>query len=465
MKIKFLITGLLGLITAAAFAQKSAVSDANDAYVKYSSLKGNKAMGAIAMISLKTAKESIDKASTNAKTSGDALTYALKGAIYSSLAFNDTVTATSTPNFATAEEAYKKAKELDTKGDNKKLLDDAALNLANYKLNQGVKEYSSKRYDLAYKSFDYSRQLMNDTTSIYYAGLAAANANNWDGAIENFNRLLTTDYKRKETIYSDLYNFYFDKKDTVNAIRVINEAIKLYPKNPQFSKRLIELNLQTGHQAEVLAQIETTIANDPKNKTLYYYAAMTYTQVANEAGNKVDALAKQAAKAAAAAKPTTATPPAKPGTKPTPPPAATPAPAASQALTDQIAALSKTRDDYYAKAEAADRKALEIDPNYFEANQNLGFVLISPAIDIFNATRNLPVSKQKEYDAGMAKSGAMFDIAKPYIMKAVELNPKSVEALINLRTYYQGKNDLTHANEVKKQIDALNGAAPAAPAN
>jgi len=357
------------------------------------------------------------------------------------------------PNFVIAEEAYKKAKELDTKGDNKKLLDDATVNLANYKLNQGVKEYGSKKFDLAFKSFDYSRQLMNDTTSIFYAGLAAANYDNWDAAIENFNRLLATDYKRKESIYGDLANFYFDKKDTANAIKLITDATKKYPKNSQFSKRLIELNLQTGHQAEVLAQIETTIANDPKNKTLYYYAAMTYTQVANDAGNKVAALTKEAAKAAKAAAANPAPSSAKPGAKPAAAP--TVAPATPPANADKIAALSKTRDDYYAKAEAADRKALEIDPNYFEANQNLGYVLISPAIDVFTATRDLPVNKQKEYDAGMAKSNALFDAAKPYLMKAVELNPKSYDALFNLRTYYQGKNDLPHANEIKKQLDAL----------
>ncbi len=441
MKINLLITGLLGLITVTAFAQKGELSTAQSEYSKYQTLKGNKATGALALTSLKTAKESIDKASANEKTSALPLTYALKGSIYASIAFNDTVPATSMPSFTIAEEALKKAKELDTKGENKKMLEDAEEIMAYYQLNKGVKEYTEKKYELAYKSFDYSRSIKpNDTTFTYYTGLAAANYGNWDAAIENYTRLLSTNYSKKLSVYQDLSNFYLNKKDTAAAIKVVNEAAAKYPNDPNFSKRGIELSLQTGKQAEVLSKIEGAIANDPKNKSLYYYAGITYTQVADEANNKLTAM-KKAAKASA------------------PPAAKTPAGAkpAPVAVSPQMAELMKTRDDYFAKAEAAYRKALEIDPNYFEANLNLGYVLINPAIDLFNATRNLPASQQKEYDAGMAKANAMFDAAKPYLQKAVDLNPKSVDALANLRTYYLGKNDMAHATEIKKQIDALTG--------
>src|ERR1700749_4753544 len=101
------------------------------------------------------------------------------------------------------------------------------------------------------------------------------------------------------------------------------------------------------------------------------------------------------------------------------------------------------------------KKALEIDPNYFEANLNLGYVLLNPAIDMYNAANKLPASQQKAYDAAVAKAGAQFDLAKPYLQKAVELNPKSYDALNNLKTYYLGKKDAAHAAELQKQIDAL----------
>lgn len=417
MKINFLMTGLLGLVTVTAFAQKGELSTAQSEYNKYETLKGQKAMGTLALTSLKTARVSIDKAAANEKTSGLPQTYAVKGAVYASMALNDTVATTSMPLFTTAEEAIKKAKELDKAGENKKLIDGAELTLAQYQLNKGVKEYGEKKYDLAYKSFDYYRSVLpEDTNAIYYTGLAAANAGNWDAAITNYQKLLTTNYTKKNGVYQDMSNFYLQKKDTTGAIKIMTDASEKYPTDAAISKRLLEMNLQMGKQSDVLAKMEKTIANDPKNKTLYYYAGITYTQVADQATKQMKG------KDAAA-----------------------------------TATLTKTRDEALTKAEGMYKKALEIDPNYFEANLNLGYVLITPAIDVFNAARKLPVNKQKEYDAAMASANKMFDAAKPYLQKAVDLQPKNLDALTNLRTYYLGKNDIANANVIKKQIDEITG--------
>jgi hypothetical protein len=71
MKIKFLMAGMLGLISAAAFAQKGELNTAKEA-VRYlfEALKGSAGNGIseLAVASL-TAKEAIDKAAANEKTS------------------------------------------------------------------------------------------------------------------------------------------------------------------------------------------------------------------------------------------------------------------------------------------------------------------------------------------------------------------------------------------------------------
>jgi len=101
------------------------------------------------------------------------------------------------------------------------------------------------------------------------------------------------------------------------------------------------------------------------------------------------------------------------------------------------------------------KKALAIDPNYFEAVLNLGYVSEAPAINIYNAAQLLPVTQVKAYNDAMAKANAQFDIAKPYVLKAVELNPNSLDALTNLRSFYLGKKDEVNANAIQKKIDAL----------
>jgi len=432
MKIKFLMAGLLGLSSVVAFAQKGEVSNAQEQFTKYESLRGQKAMDKIGLESLTSAKTSIDKASTNEKTMNLALTQSLKGCIYGAFALKDTVPETSTPLFTTADEALTKAKsaeasEASLKGDDKKVVDrlieSGSRTLAQYQLNKGIKEFQGKKYDLAYKSFNYYRTVLpEDTNAIFYTGLAAGYAKLWDAAITNYEKLLTTGYSEKPRAYQDLSNFYLDKatkQDTATALKTLNDASAKYPNDANINSRLIQFNLQMGKQQEVLNKIESTIASDPKNKILYYYAGITYTQVS-----------ESAAKSAVKEKDPT-----------------------------KLAALKKTKDDNQTKAVNMYKKALEIDPNYFEANLNLGYVLLTPAIDLFYAANKIDVNKQKEYDAAVAQANTMFEAAKPYLQKAVDLKPNSIDALTNLKTYYLGKKDMVHANDLKKQIDALTGGA------
>ncbi len=431
MKIKLLMATLLGLITVTAFAQKKEVDNAQSEYSTYSTLGTAKATAVLAAAKLKNAKESIDKASANAKTATLPQTYALRAAIYTSLAVSDTVTTTATADFATAKEALLKAKETDTKNENKNLIDHASLELAQYHLNMGVKEFQDKKYDEAYKSFDAARQIIpDDTTAIINTAIAATNAKNYPASIANYNKLLTTNYSKKLDVYNDLPTLYMANKDTAGAIKSVDEALVKYPNNADLRKTEIIISLQSGQQNNLIAKIEAAIKNEPDNKSLYYYEGLTYSQIAEAASKDLKKAQKAASKA-----------PAKPGVKP--------------AVDPQIAKLQQAKADNFSKSAEQYKKAIAIDPNYFEANLNLGYVTIAPAIDNYNEAQQLPVNKVKEYNAAMANVNAQFDVAKPYLLKAVELNPKSSDALTNLKSYYLGKKDTENANAVQKKLDAL----------
>lgn len=410
------MAGLLGLVSATAFAQKGELNNAKSEYEKYEGLRSQKAMAVMANTSLTNAKTSIDKASLNEKTAVLPQTYALKGVIYSCLAVQDSVPATSLPLFTTADEALKKATELDTKGESKAIIHTGQVNLAQYQLTKGVAEYTAGKYDLAYHSFDYYRTVLpEDTNAIYYTGLAASNAKNYPAAISNYTKLLTTNYSKVQSAYLDLSSVYLASKDTAGAIKIVGEGVAKYPANVDLRKREIEISLAAGKQGEITSKIQSALAADPKNKTLYYYAGLTYSQTAEAVIKEQEKAKDPAAKAA----------------------------------------LQPKKVENYNKAAEMYKKALEIDPDYFEANLNLGYVILNPAIDAYNAANKLPANKQKEYDAAIAKANVQFDMAKPYLVKAVELQPKSIDALTNLRTYYLGKKDDVNATATKKKIDAL----------
>ncbi|MBS1533200.1 MAG: tetratricopeptide repeat protein [Bacteroidetes bacterium] len=429
MKIKILTSALFTFVAVSAFAQKGELNTAKEEYTKFDGLRANMAL---AKPSLANAKTAIDKASTNQKTSALPETIALKAAIYASLASIDTDPTAAASDLATAQDALAKAQAADTKNENTNMIKHAQVEMAQIQLNNGVKAFQNKNYDEAYKAFSAAHKtLPDDTTAMLYAGISASNAKNYPDAIESYKELVNTNYSKKTQAYNDMTTLYLYNKDTTGALKVIGEAVAKNPNNADLRKREIEVSLQAGQSADLITKIDNAIKADPNNKTLYYYEGLTYSQVAENEGREITKLKKADAKATAA----------KPGTKAAPNP--------------QIAKLQQMRNDNYAKAAAQYQKALAIDPNYFEAVLNMGYVSIAPAIDLYNEAQQLPVTQTKLYNEDMAKANAGFDAAKPYVTKAVELNPQSVDALTNLKSYYLGKKDADNANAVQKKIDAL----------
>ncbi|QJD98099.1 tetratricopeptide repeat protein [Mucilaginibacter robiniae] len=416
MKTKLVMAGVLTLSTATLFAQKNELTNAQSEYSKYEVFKQNKATLAQGQTSINTAKTSIDKAAANEKTATLPQTYALKAAIYSALAYQDTVASSSQPLFAAGDEAYKKAVETDAKGENKQLIASAKQYLGYYQLNAGVRQYQTKNYNDAYKAFDYYRASSpEDTTAIYYTALAANLAKNYDAAVTNYKKLATTNSSKKGEAYNDIVNIYLAKHDTTAALAAAHEGIEKFPNNNDLRSTEIQIGLNQGKQTEIIGQIQEAINKDPQNKNLYYYSGLAYSKVAENAEKSAKATKEPAKKAT----------------------------------------FVKTKDENFTQAAEMYKKALQIDPNFADASLNLGYVLMSPAIYKLQDANNSRTIKQTEYDALKNKVYAQLDQAKPYLDKAVELNPKSDIALTNLRNYYIIKNDNAHAAEIKKRIDAL----------
>jgi len=89
------------------------------------------------------------------------------------------------------------------------------------------------------------------------------------------------------------------------------------------------------------------------------------------------------------------------------------------------------------KAVADYKKAIELNPDYYDASFNLGAYYFNAGADKINESNNLPISKQKEYDALKAAAKKDFEAAVPHIEKAHRMKPgdgATGEMLINLYT-------------------------------
>ncbi|MCM8830993.1 MAG: tetratricopeptide repeat protein [Candidatus Omnitrophica bacterium] len=115
----------------------------------------------------------------------------------------------------------------------------------------------------------------------------------------------------------------------------------------------------------------------------------------------------------------------------------------------------------YQKAIDEFKKALEINPNYYEAYLNLGYVETAlkhynKAIDYFKEVIKLSPSLVKAYVeiANIYFELTQKDEAMFYYKKALEFQPDNIEALVGLGFVYNSLNKYSEAKELfKKAID------------
>lgn len=102
------------------------------------------------------------------------------------------------------------------------------------------------------------------------------------------------------------------------------------------------------------------------------------------------------------------------------------------------------------------KKAVEIDPNYNDANKNAAATIINSVRDQLNALNENKTLSNNDYNKKVTELKEKIKEALPYLEKSVALNPKDVDALKSLKGYYDFQQDEAKSNELKAKIDALN---------
>ncbi|MFZ6051507.1 tetratricopeptide repeat protein [Halocola ammonii] len=104
------------------------------------------------------------------------------------------------------------------------------------------------------------------------------------------------------------------------------------------------------------------------------------------------------------------------------------------------------------KAVEAYKSALEIDPDYFDANFNLGILYYNSGVEIIQAAGEIPPSQQKKYEAEVAKAKDIFKKAVPYLEKAKELEPEDENTLRSLMAIYARTNQDEKYKAIQKEL-------------
>lgn len=329
--------------------------------------------------------EYIEKATTNEKTALEPKTWFYRGNIVLGMAASQDLEVRTLVEDPLTEGAnsFKKAIELDDKGEYKDKIAKLVPVVKNQALNGGIEFFKAEKYEEAYQMFTTSAVFADiigeyDTLAYYNAGIAADRAGNIENAIANYQKCADAGYNGA-SIYSLMADVYDRAKMQDKFLAVVAEGRTKYPNNQDLVIK--ELNYYLNNKKYDLAKsnLNTAIANEPSNHILYF-ALGTVHEALNEGE----------------------------------------------------------------KAIAAYKKAVEVKPDYFDAYYNMGAFIFNQGVEYTNEANKLDFrSKKKEIEAFEAKADDAFKRAIPFLEKAHAVNPEDKLTMQSLSQLYvrMGMND------------------------
>ena len=381
---KLLLLSAVICISLGAFAQKGKVTNA---------------LSYIDQGALDKAKEALDQAMTDPKSSTWFNTYFAKGQLCQKIFKSDN------PKFKSliadpldeAYAAYQKAMELDPKGTVKKRMITGMIynSLALDLYSQGGAQFEAKDYAGALKSFENQIKITEsdmyvgatDTGMYYNAGLAAMNSGKYDDAVKFFTKCTEMKYMGI-TPYYQISQSYMEKGDTAQAEAMLKSLPEKFPGDKNITLQLIDLYIKSGKNDEALKYLDAAKKDDPNNYSLWFAEGIIFLNQ-----NKYD-----------------------------------------PAITDLT-------------------KAIEMKPDIYDSQYGLGAAYINKASDMFvKANDIMDVDK---YNVAIQEAMAVFSKALPFMEKANQLKPDDLYALRSLKELYYRLKMTDKYNEVKAKLDKL----------
>lgn len=334
------------------------------------------------------AKEFIDKAVAYPEAEADAKVWFYKGAIYLDI-FRNPVMNPMFPNcLEPACEALQKAGKLDAKEEYKADIAIRMKMIAGEMFNLGKNYlFVDKNYAEALNSFDKAINLTKeageiDTLSMYGKALTYYSKNDSINAEQAYQQLVELKYNDPE-IYSSLAYILIQNKKNDNAEKVISQGIELYPDSVNLQIAKANILMQSKKYAEAVQCLSTLKSKFPGNTSILYSIGIAYDQMKNDA-----------------------------------------------------AIPETSKEEYLTKAAEIYTEVLNIDPDFFDANFNMGAMYYNKGGDIINTANQLPINEQAKFDKLMAEGNANLQKALPYFEKAESLRPDDKDVLLSLKEIY-----------------------------
>lgn len=311
---------------------------------------------------------------------------------YSLVYANLAVDQKSEEDAAKAAEGIIKAKELDKDKKNASNINVAEQNLYSFNFNHGVGFWDKKEFKSAYDAFNKALTYMpGDTTLTYYAGLAAIQNNDYQNGIDKYKQLI-------------------DKKDYSQHKAVLVDLPKLYLSLKDTSNALeyaaLAAKAYPNDNDAVIQNIELNLIVGNESKII----SEIENQIAKDNRNK------------------------------------------SLYYYLGIAQSSNNNPD---KAYEAYQKAIEIDPNYNDANLNAGVVLMNSIREQLQKVNDDKTLSNNQYTTKVAELKEKIKPAEALFLKVIENEPSNESALKGLKGLYDFLQLEEKGKAIQEKLDAL----------
>ncbi len=102
------------------------------------------------------------------------------------------------------------------------------------------------------------------------------------------------------------------------------------------------------------------------------------------------------------------------------------------------------------------KKAIELDPNNFDANYSAGAYYYNTGVDTLDwADKNIPITEFARLEEFKKIANGLFEQAKPYLEKAEVIQPTNMNVLATLKTIYYRLGEMEKYKEADAKIKKL----------
>ena len=282
---KIILAGLI-LVSTSAMAQKNMTTNAAMVWKSYQANMASKNTEA-AEKDLLEAIDFITKSANHETTMNDPKTLMYKGKIYceaakmGAISKNEALKAYGNEKTNDAGlAAFAKSAKNDSKGRYEDDIADYCASVRGQSYNLAVKLYEEKDYAASMKAFlasaGYGKAMgLTDTVAMYYGGIAALKAENYEKALEAFTMTSNLGFELP-TSTSYLAEAYTNLKRTDEGEKALTALLEANPGNKDVMISLINVYLGAGKKAEAEKVLSDAIALDPENKELHYVVGTIY---------------------------------------------------------------------------------------------------------------------------------------------------------------------------------------------